>query len=186
MASELSRIYSYNDARTAVILQSLQKYLTNIRDVRALCFCVDQQHAKYMASKFTLCGLKADVLTSENAQMRAPLYRRLKNKEINYLFVVDMFNEGVDIPEVDTILFLRPTESLTVFIQQFGRGLRKAEGKTHVNILDFVGNSRAEFNYTDRMRVMLGRTSMSVVEEMERDCPQVAELYWSQRQRSIS
>lgn len=115
--------------------------------------------------------MKADVLTSENAQMRAPLYRRLKNKEINYLFVVDMFNEGVDIPEVDTILFLRPTESLTVFIQQFGRGLRKAEGKTHVNILDFVGNSRAEFNYTDRMRVMLGRTSMSVVEEMERDCP---------------
>ena len=171
VASELSRIYSYNDARTAVILQSLQKYLTNIRDVRALCFCVDQQHAKYMASKFTLCGLKADVLTSENAQMRTALYNRLKRKDINYLFVVDMFNEGVDIPEVDTILFLRPTESLTVFIQQFGRGLRKAEGKTHVDILDFVGNSRAEFNYTDRMRVMLGRTSMSVVEEMERDCP---------------
>ena len=171
VASELSRIYSYNDARTAVILQSLQKYLTNIRDVRALCFCVDQQHAKYMASKFTLCGLKADVLTSENAQMRTALYNRLKRKDINYLFVVDMFNEGVDIPEVDTILFLRPTESLTVFIQQFGRGLRKADGKTHVDILDFVGNSRAEFNYTDRMRVMLGRTSMSVVEEMERDCP---------------
>ena len=171
VASELSRIYSYNDARTAVILRGLQKYLTNIRDVRALCFCVDQQHAKYMASKFTLCGLKADVLTSENAPMRATLYNRLKRKDINYLFVVDMFNEGVDIPEVDTILFLRPTESLTVFIQQFGRGLRKAEGKTHVNILDFVGNSRAEFNYTDRMRVMLGRTSMSVPEEMERDCP---------------
>ena len=171
VASELSHIYTYNDARTAVILQSLQKYLTDIRDVRALCFCVDQQHAKYMAAKFTLCELKADVLTSENAQMRTALYRRLKNKEINYLFVVDMFNEGVDIPEVDTILFLRPTESLTVFIQQFGRGLRKAEGKTHVNILDFVGNSRAEFNYSDRMRVMLGRTSMSVVEEMERDCP---------------
>ena len=171
VASDLSRIYTYNDARTAVILRSLQKYLTNIRDVRALCFCVDQKHAKYMASKFTLCGLKADYLTSENEQMRATLYRRLKKKEINYLFVVDMFNEGVDIPEVDTILFLRPTESLTVFIQQFGRGLRKAEGKTHVNILDYVGNSRAEFNYTDRMRVMLGRTSMSVSEEMERDCP---------------
>ena len=124
-----------------------------------------------MAAKFTLCGLKADVLTSENAQMRTVLYNRLKNKEINYLFVVDMFNEGVDIPEVDTILFLRPTESLTVFIQQFGRGLRKAEGKTHVDIFDYVGNSRAEFNYTDRMRVMLGRTSMSVAEEMERDCP---------------
>lgn len=171
VASELTRIYTYNDTRTAVVLQSLQKYLDDIRDVRALCFCVDQQHAKYMASKFTLCELKADYLTSENAQMRSTLYRRLKNKEINYLFVVDMFNEGVDIPEVDTILFLRPTESLTVFIQQFGRGLRKAEGKTHVKILDYVGNSRAEFNYTDRMRVMLGKTSMSVLEEMERDCP---------------
>ncbi len=171
VSSELSKIYRYNDARTQVILRSLQKYVTNIRDVRALCFCVDQEHARYMASKFTLCGLKADVLTSENSQMRTALYRRLKNKEVNYLFVVDMFNEGVDIPEVDTILFLRPTESLTVFIQQFGRGLRKAEGKTHVDIFDYVGNSRAEFNYSDRMRVMLGRTSMSVSEEMERDCP---------------
>ena len=124
-----------------------------------------------MASKFTLCGLKAEVLTSENSQMRTVLNNRLKNKKINYLFVVDMFNEGVDIPEVDTILFLRPTESLTVFIQQFGRGLRKANGKTHVDIFDYVGNSRAEFNYADRMRVMLGKTSMSVAEEMELDCP---------------
>lgn len=171
VASELSRIYRYNDARTAVVLRSLQKYLPNIHDVRALCFCVDQEHAKYMAAKFTLCGLKADVLTSENEQMRTSLNRKLREKAINYLFVVDMFNEGVDIPEVDTVLFLRPTESLTVFIQQFGRGLRKADNKTHVDIFDYVGNSRAEFNYTDRMRVLLGRTSMSVVEEMERDCP---------------
>lgn len=171
VASELSHIYRYNDSRTALILKSLENYLNDIRDVRALCFCVDQEHAKYMAAKFTLCGLKADSLTSENAQMRTILYNRLKNKEINYLFVVDMFNEGIDIPEVDTILFLRPTESLTVFIQQFGRGLRKAEGKTHVNIFDYVGNSRVEYNYSDRMRVMMGRTSMSVMEEMERDCP---------------
>ena len=171
VASELSKIYTFNDARTEVILRSLKHYVTNVHDVRALCFCVDQQHAKYMASKFTLCGLKAEVLTSENSQMRTVLNNRLKNKKINYLFVVDMFNEGVDIPEVDTILFLRPTESLTVFIQQFGRGLRKANGKTHVDIFDYVGNSRAEFNYADRMRVMLGKTSMSVAEEMELDCP---------------
>ncbi len=171
VTSELSKIYRYNDARTEVILRSLQKYIDNIRDVRALCFCVDQEHAKYMASKFTLCGLKADVLTSDNAQMRTVLYNRLKTKSINYLFVVDMFKEGVDIPEVDTILFLRPTESLTVFIQQFGRGLRKAPGKEYVNILDYVGNSRAEFNYTDRMRTMMGRTSMSVLEELNLNCP---------------
>ncbi len=173
VASELSQIYTDNDARTGVILNALVKYLpkSSLHNVRALCFCVSIEHAKYMASKFTLCGLKAEVLTSENNMMRAPLYRKLKNKEINFLFVVDMFNEGVDIPEVDTILFLRPTESLTVFIQQFGRGLRKAKDKTHVDIFDFVGNCRAEFNYTDRMRAIIGRTSMSVEEEMERNCP---------------
>ena len=173
VASELSKIYTYKDARTGVILKSLEKYLPqySLHNVRALCFCVNQEHAKYMASKFTLCGLKAEILTSENEQMRSVRYRQLKNKEINYLFVVDMFNEGVDIPEVDTILFLRPTESITVFIQQFGRGLRKAEGKSHVDIFDYVGNCRAEFNYTDRMRAIIGRTSMSVEEEMERDCP---------------
>ena len=173
VASELSKIYTYNDARTGVILKSLEKYLpkSSLHNVRALCFCVNQEHAKYMASKFTLCGLKAEILTSENEKMRSIRYRQLKNKEINYLFVVDMFNEGVDIPEVDTILFLRPTESITVFIQQFGRGLRKAEGKSHVDIFDYVGNCRAEFNYSDRMRAIIGRTSMSVEEEMERDCP---------------
>ena len=168
---ELSRIYTANDARTAVIFKSLEKYLTDVRDVRALCFCVDQDHAKYMQAKFTLCGLKSQYLTSENSQMRTAYYNQLKRKDINYLFVVDMFNEGVDIPEVDTILFLRPTESLTIFIQQFGRGLRKAKGKTHVNILDYVGNCRAEFNYSDRMRVILGKTSMSTEEEIQRGCP---------------
>ena len=173
VASELSKIYTYNDARTGVILKSLENYLTNerIHSARALCFCVDQDHAKYMAAKFTLCGLKAGVLTSENAYERKKLYEHLKHRVINYLFVVDMFNEGVDIPEVDTILFLRPTESLTVFIQQFGRGLRKSEGKTHVDIFDYVGNCNNEFNYTDRMRTIMGRTSMSVEEELERGCP---------------
>jgi hypothetical protein len=82
-----------------------------------------------------------------------------------------MFNEGVDIPDVDTILFLRPTESLTIFLQQLGRGLRKAKGKPYVNILDFVGQCRDEFDYTDRFRAIIGRTSMSIKEELERGFP---------------
>ena len=168
---ELTKIYESNDARTALIFKSLETYLPNVRDVRALCFCATQRHANVMASKFTLCGLNAEALTSENDKDRSAMLLKLKNKKINYLFVVDMLNEGVDIPEVDTILFLRPTKSLTVFIQQFGRGLRKSKGKTHVDILDFVGNYRKEFNFTDRMRVMLGRTSMSVEEELVRGCP---------------
>ncbi len=169
--SELSKVYSDNDQRTGLILHKIEEYLTDYNQVRALCFCVDVNHAKNMAAKFQLAGLKAGYLVSDNSSERAKWYRQLKEKRINYLFVVDMFNEGVDIPEVDTILFLRPTESLTIFLQQFGRGLRKADGKEFVTILDFVGHCNKEFNYTDRFRRIIGRTSMSVIEEVEKDFP---------------
>lgn len=169
--SELSKIYSENDLRTGLILRKLEEYLPNYSDVRALCFCVDVEHAKNMAAKFQLAGLKSAYLVSDNGTERVKWSRQLKEKKINYLFVVDMFNEGVDIPEVDTILFLRPTESLTIFLQQFGRGLRKAEGKDFVTILDFVGHCNKEFNYTDRFRRLIGRSSMSVAEELEKDFP---------------
>lgn len=169
--SELSKVYSYNDQRTGLILNKIEEYLPNYNQVRALCFCVDVDHAKNMAAKFQLAGLKAGYLVSDNGKERAKWYRQLKEKVINYLFVVDMFNEGVDIPEVNTILFLRPTESLTIFLQQFGRGLRKAEGKKFVTILDFVGHCNKEFNYTDRFRRLIGRSSMSVAEEVEKDFP---------------
>lgn len=169
--SELSKLYTYNDLRTGLILRKIEDHLPNYNQVRALCFCVDIDHAKKMAMKFQMANLKADFLISENSSERAKMYRLLKEKKINYLFVVDMFNEGVDIPEVDTILFLRPTESLTVFLQQFGRGLRKAEGKEFVTILDFVGHCNKEFNYADRFRRIIGRTSMSVEEEVQKDFP---------------
>lgn len=171
VAAELSKVLTHNDLRTQTILKALETYLPNYNNVRALCFCVDQEHACYMQAKFTLCGLKSAVLTSEYADRRNIEIKRLLKKEINYLFVVDMFNEGVDIPQIDTVLFLRPTESLTVFLQQFGRGLRKAEGKEYLTVLDFVGHSRAEFNYMDRFRALTGRTTMSVKEEVERDFP---------------
>jgi superfamily II DNA or RNA helicase/HKD family nuclease len=169
--SELSKVYTYNDQRTGLILNRIDEYLPDYSEVRALCFCVDIEHAKNMAAKFQLAGLKSGYLVSDNGAERNLWNKRLKEKKINFLFVVDMFNEGVDIPEVDTILFLRPTESLTVFLQQFGRGLRKCEGKDYVTILDFVGQCNKEFNYVDRFRRLIGRTSMSVEEEMERDFP---------------
>lgn len=169
--AELSKVYTHNDARTAVIFNALENYLTDVHRVKALCFCVDKQHADYMSAKFTLAGLKCDKLTSDNAADRTKLSRKLQRGEINYLFVVDMFNEGVDIPEIDTVLFLRPTESLTIFLQQLGRGLRKSKGKHYVNVLDFVGQCSREFNYVDRFRAILGRTSMSVAEELQHDFP---------------
>lgn len=168
--AELSRIYTQNDYRTGLILRKMQEYIGNnqLHKVRALCFCVDKNHAKFMNAKFTLAGLKTDVLTSDDdARHRNIVKKRLQAGTINYLFVVDLFNEGVDIPEIDTILFLRPTESATVFLQQFGRGLRLHKDKDHLTVLDFVGHSRAEFSYKERFEALIGRHSQNIKDEIE-------------------
>jgi hypothetical protein len=87
------------------------------------------------------------------------------------LFVVDIFNEGVDIPEIDTVLFLRPTESLTIFLQQLGRGLRLAEEKDCLTVLDFVGNARPEYNFENKFRALIGKTATTVKKEIEDNFP---------------
>lgn len=168
--SELTRIYTQNDFRTGLILKKMEEYIGNSRlhKVRALCFCVDKDHAKFMNAKFTLAGLKTDVLTSDdNDHHRRLVKKQLQSGAINYLFVVDLFNEGVDIPEIDTVLFLRPTESATVFLQQFGRGLRLHKDKDHLTVLDFVGHSRAEFSYKERFESLIGRHSRSILTEVK-------------------
>ncbi|MGE0638142.1 MAG: DUF3427 domain-containing protein [Bacteroidia bacterium] len=171
LPSELTKIYTKNDTRVGEIISNLNKYLRDITDVRALCFCVTQEHAQYMAEKFTLAGLKADYLVSKRGDLRDELRVRFKNKEINYLFVVDIFNEGIDIPDIDTVLFLRPTESLTVFLQQLGRGLRLAEGKECLTVLDFVGNSRPEYDFDGKFRALVGKTNTPIQKEIEDDFP---------------
>lgn len=171
VASELSSLYTANDKRVSEILSALEKYTKDINDVRSVGFCVTMEHAKYMAEKFTFAGLKADYLTSANNQNRDRVRSQLLNKEINYLFVVDIFNEGVDIPEIDTVLFLRPTESLTVFLQQLGRGLRLAENKDCLTVLDFVGNAKPEYNFENKFRALIGKTTTTVKKEVEDNFP---------------
>ena len=171
VASELTSVYTSNDGRVKDILRALDKYVKNIEDVRALCFCVSIEHAQFMAEKFVLAGLKAEYLASTNSNEREDKRRHFKQKEINYLFVVDIFNEGVDIPEIDTVLFLRPTESLTIFLQQLGRGLRLAEGKDNLTVLDFVGNARPEYDFEHKFRAMIGKTASPVLKEVEDDFP---------------
>ncbi len=171
VASELTNLYTSNDRRVGEIITNLEKYTKDKHDLRALGFCVTIEHAKYMAEKFILAGFKAAFLTSDNGHERGELRSQFQNKEINYLFVVDIFNEGVDIPEIDTVLFLRPTESLTVFLQQLGRGLRLAEGKEALTVLDFVGNSRPEYNFENKFRALIGKTTTSVKKELEDDFP---------------
>jgi len=169
--SELSKIYTQNDKRVGEIIFNLNKYLIDINDVMALCFCITQEHAQFMAEKFTLAGLKADYLISSRNEFRDEIRRNLLEKKINYLFVVDIFNEGIDMPDIDTVLFLRPTESLTVFLQQLGRGLRLAEGKDSLTVMDFVGNSRPEYDFEKKFRALVGKTNTSIQKEIEHDLP---------------
>ncbi len=113
----------------------------------ALGFCVSIDHASYMADAFRNAGVPAlAVHSGPGSADRADAIARLTAGELRVLFVVDLFNEGVDIPSVDLVMFLRPTESMTVFLQQLGRGLRTAEGKARLTVLDFIGNyRRAQF-----------------------------------------
>jgi superfamily II DNA or RNA helicase len=167
VSSELTNIYTANDRRVGDIIRALNKYTKDIEDVRAIGFCASMEHARFMAEKFLLAGLKADYLTSANDQNRDSVKHQLLSKNINYLFVVDIFNEGVDIPEIDTVLFLRPTESLTIFLQQLGRGLRLADNKDCLTVLDFVGNSRPEYKFENKYRALIGKTATTVKKEIE-------------------
>ncbi|MBS1613467.1 MAG: DUF3427 domain-containing protein, partial [Bacteroidetes bacterium] len=170
-ASELTKIYTSNDRRVGEIIHALDKYVKDISAVKCLGFCVTQEHAKYMAEKFLLAGYKAEYLVSENSNRRDELKKQITKGDINYLFVVDIFNEGVDIPEIDTVMFLRPTESLTVFLQQLGRGLRLSDGKECLTVLDFVGNSRAEYDFESKFRALIGKTHTSIKKEIEDSFP---------------
>ncbi|MFC1518499.1 DUF3427 domain-containing protein [Pseudomonadota bacterium] len=169
--AELTHLYTYNDQRLQRILQSLDEIMTDITQMRALAFCVSKAHAKFMAQKFTLHNIACGVLTSDNSNDREVLQQQLKLKQINVLFVVDIFNEGVDIPELDTLLFLRPTESLTIFLQQLGRGLRLTNDKECCTILDFVGNSRPEYDFSHKFRALVGKTNQPIAKEIKQGFP---------------
>ncbi len=169
--AELTNLYTYNDQRVLRILQSLDEIVTDISEMRALAFCVSKEHANFMAKKFTLKNIACGVLTSDNSKDREIMQQRLKSKQINVLFVVDIFNEGVDIPELDTLLFLRPTESLTIFLQQLGRGLRLTDNKECCTILDFVGNSRPEYDFSHKFRALIGKTNQAIAKEVKQGFP---------------
>ncbi|OBT05260.1 restriction endonuclease subunit R [Shewanella sp. UCD-FRSSP16_17] len=169
--AELTHLYTYNDQRLQRILQSLYEIVTDITQMRALAFCVSKAHAKFMAQKFTLHNIACGVLTSDNSNDREVLQQQLNLKQINVLFVVDIFNEGVDIPELDTLLFLRPTESLTIFLQQLGRGLRLTNDKECCTILDFVGNSRPEYDFSHKFRALVGKTHQPIAKEIKQGFP---------------
>ncbi|MCW3172656.1 DUF3427 domain-containing protein [Shewanella subflava] len=169
--AELSHLYTHNEQRVARIISSLNETVTDIRQIKALAFCVNKEHAQYMAKKFNLAGISADVLTSDNSNERHEKRQSLITGKLQILCVVDIFNEGVDIPDVDTLLFLRPTESLTIFLQQLGRGLRLTDDKQCCTVFDFVGNSRDEYDFSQKFRALVGKTNQSIKDEITNDFP---------------
>ena len=141
--------------RARLIVDALHKYLADEYTCRALCFCANKRHADFMAEQLRLFGFNAQSLTSDTpADERKQLAKDLQEGTLHYLCVVDIFNEGVDIPEVDTVLFLRPTESLTIFLQQLGRGLRLSAGKTELTVLDFVAQANRKYDFASRFRAL--------------------------------
>jgi superfamily II DNA or RNA helicase len=168
----LSNLYTMNRAlaerRADHIIRSLDKYVTAIDDVKGLGFCVSKEHAKFMAEHFNERGISSIYLISESPdEERNTAKKRLINGEIRFIFVVDIYNEGVDIPEVNTVLFLRPTESLTIFLQQLGRGLRLAEGKECLTVLDFIGQANKKYNFEEKFAALLSNTTHSVQREIK-------------------
>ena len=141
--------------RARLIVDAIHKYIAEEYTCRALCFCVNKRHADFMAEQLALYGFNAKSLTSDTpTNERDQIAKDLRNGILHYLCVVDIFNEGVDIPEVDTVLFLRPTESLTVFLQQLGRGLRLSPGKTELTVLDFVAQANKKYDFASRFRAL--------------------------------
>ena len=140
--------------------------------MRALGFCVSVAHAEYMARKFTAANIPSRAVTGETpAGERAAAAAALRNGEVRCLFTVDLFNEGVDLPTVDTLLLLRPTQSATVFLQQLGRGLRRAPGKAVLTVLDFIGQHRREYRFDVRYRALTGSSRAQLVRDVEEGFP---------------
>jgi superfamily II DNA or RNA helicase len=163
----LSERYTGNDTRAGLIAESLRKYVTEIDEIIGLGFCVSINHANYMADIFTRMGIPSVSLNAgSSGDERRTVQRRLREKEIRFIFVVDLYNEGVDIPEINTILFLRPTESITVFLQQLGRGLRLCPGKECLTVLDFVGRQNANYNFESKYYALLTDARVPVVEQV--------------------
>jgi superfamily II DNA or RNA helicase/HKD family nuclease len=175
---ELENIYAFSGflagQRADHIVRMTKKYVSDTEEMKALGFCVSVNHAQFMADHFCKSGIPSVALTAQSAQeVREKAKNRLISGETKVIFVVDLYNEGVDIKEVNTILFLRPTESLTIFLQQLGRGLRLSEGKDCLTVLDFIGHANRRYNFRDKFQALLSDEGQSMQREMKEDFPHV-------------
>jgi len=169
--SELENVYVLSEKaaqkRAELIVNSIPRYVDSPTSVKCIGFCVSIKHAEFMAKFFNNHQIPALVLSSNSSDdERKSAKLLLESGKVNYIFVVDLYNEGVDIPDIDMVMFLRPTESLTIFLQQLGRGLRIADGKEFLTVLDFIGQSNKKYRFEEKFKALLENTRRGVLTEI--------------------
>ncbi|MEV0593158.1 DUF3427 domain-containing protein [Nonomuraea cavernae] len=171
-AAALDNVFTGDDARARLVFNSLRDKAADLSAVRGLGFCVSVRHARFMADFFTKSGIPSLAVdgTTDNLSRKAAL-KALRDGEITFLFAVDLFNEGLDVPDVNTLLLLRPTESATVFLQQLGRGLRRTPEKDVLTVLDFVGQHRKEYRFANRFQALTGHARGRLEKQVHDDFP---------------
>jgi superfamily II DNA or RNA helicase/HKD family nuclease len=171
-ALELAEKISTNKNRAEWVMGQTEKYVADLQSIRGLGFCVNIDHANYMAEFCNQNNIPSIALTSESSQNeRDTAQRQLTQRTLRFIFTVDLYNEGVDIPCVDTVLFLRPTESLTVFLQQLGRGLRLSDEKSHLTVLDFIAPQHKNFSYAKRFQALSSHPTTRIDRQIENGMP---------------
>ncbi|MFH8340339.1 DUF3427 domain-containing protein [Streptomyces sp. AM6-12] len=171
---DLDNLYTGNHARARIVVKQIRDKVSKPGAMRALGFCVSKAHAHFMADFFRQAGFHAMALDSDSpTEVRSQALADLRDGKLQVIFSVDLFNEGLDIPDVDTLLLLRPTNSATIFLQQLGRGLRRTQTKPVLTVLDFIGQHRTEFRFEEQFRALTNLSRNRLLEHIEHDFPQL-------------
>lgn len=173
-AVQVARLLTGSEIRARSVAESIERYVDDIVGMKALAFCSSVEHARYMADVFGKMGLNAVAICGEDSQqVRSDAVSRLQSGSIQVVCTVNLFNEGIDIPAVNTLFLLRPTQSPVVFQQQIGRGLRLHEGKACCLVLDYVGVYTGEFRFDVLYRSVTGLSRRQIGEAVERGFSQL-------------
>ncbi|MDC7692385.1 DUF3427 domain-containing protein [Vogesella indigofera] len=164
----IDKALSENEARARLVIHEWHRLCANPKQSKAIAFCVSIKHAQFMTQQFNEAGLPALCLSSESSkEERASAPLKLAAGEVSVLVTVDLYNEGVDLPMVDTLLLLRPTQSAVLFQQQIGRGLRLHKGKESCLILDFVGQHNREYRFDHLLAQLTGHNRRQLINDVE-------------------
>ena len=167
--AQLGKIISASDMRARSAILAIDTYVSDINKMKAVGFCISVSHAIFMAEYFNAHGIPAiAIIGQHNQQERDSAISNLTQGLIKVIFTCDLFNEGVDIPDVNTLFLLRPTQSPVIFQQQIGRGLRLAQNKSSCLVLDFIGTYSKEFRFDILLRTLTGQNKASLKESVDK------------------